>query len=98
MPVCGLTEAAVVRARDELVAEDLVAYLAPLVRYLATKASICARYGSMVLSLPPDLGGGRGGVNSVSALATVFVQPSEDCRKGRAGGILGLTGGRRTRN
>ena len=47
-----MTEAAVVAARDELVAEDLVAYRAPLVQ---------------VLSLPRAAVESRGGVWSTSA-------------------------------
>jgi len=44
-----MTEAAVVRARDELVAEDLVAYRAPLVQVLSlSRAAVERRGGGLV--------------------------------------------------
>jgi hypothetical protein len=44
-----MTEAAVVRARDELVAEDLVAYRAPLVQVLSlSRATVERRGGGLV--------------------------------------------------
>jgi hypothetical protein len=44
-----MTEAAVVHARDELVAEDLVAYRAPLVQVLSVPRAVVERRGGGLL-------------------------------------------------
>jgi hypothetical protein len=63
-----LPEAAIVHARDELTAEDLVAYRAPL---------------TQVLSLPQTTHVRRGGLASLGAMFRAITQPAEGSSSGR---------------